>query len=339
MGIDENIKLLTLLFLNQTPIINPYRNSLALWLKQSAFYYLISDKKNKVTLGLIKPKSALKYEIIIKIRQQMEKKSKIPWLIIADKLNPKYRSLFVRNNIPYVYKDISIFAPLLGLKLTTTSLTFNDGGDVEITAQRPSPFEFKLLAGYLTDLIKFKYFNLDDLQNFLKDNKYSCSKDKLSRVTRQLVIRNLIGFIGQGPQRKLHFESKEVIWEYLLNYDIKETGKTVKSNLSNIEPNNFIHTGETALAQFSDLASTRSISLAMTQKQFNSIKKDKKVGSQQSSKVYLEIRKEDPRLFSIKECLNPIELYFALKNHPNERIQIALSQMLRKYKLGVRLDE
>jgi hypothetical protein len=91
--------------------------------------------------------------------------------------------------------------------------------------------------------------------------------------------------------------------------------------------------GESALAEYSDLASPKNPTIAVTIKTYRKLLE--KVSAKELQKeTYVQVWKEDPKLFAIKGNLNPIELYISMRDHADERVQLALKSMLKKYGLS-----
>jgi len=309
----------------------PYKGSLPLWLKHSARFIQVLTK-NGGDVCLVFPKGDTSYENLIKIQTQAKKLMGCAALLVADDVNPKYRALFVKNKVPFVYKNQSLFAPELGIMLKASNLnkpTTRPKEDPHLV----NPFELKLLAGYLTDHLQLTDFNLDDLQKCLKKNNYNCSKFKLSEAISNLVHFGLIAQTGRGPIRKLMFKDKKETWDNLNNIQIKSTHKIVAGyyRLNKIKPQ-LAH--ESALAELTNLNAPEKSFYAVTNKQYIEIEHaGEAVGNFGQPLFYYDIRKEDPKLFSTNKCLNPIEVYFELKDNPDPRIQKALEEMLAHYHL------
>ena len=155
---------------------------------------------------------------------------------------------------------------------------------------------------------------------------------------KELINRNLVLTSGLGPQRKLSFCPKKDIWHYLVNNPIKTGSKVLEIHWS-INNKNLIESGESALSKFSDLSQPSVRTVALTKKHFESIKLKNKTQQSEDEIMHVEVRKEDPGLFSVNGCLNPIELFFELRTHPDERVQISLSEMLNTYDLEVNTNE
>jgi hypothetical protein len=93
------------------------------------------------------------------------------------------------------------------------------------------------------------------------------------------------------------------------------------------------------LQYYSDLAEPEQRSFAVTQKDYDLLKQNFGKSEAVKKTTFIEVRKVSPKLFSVKGNLNPIELYFELRNHTDERIQLSLSQMLKGYNLEAKLNE
>ena len=331
MIFEKSISLLKSLFpMKGTTIPKLYERELPLWLRRAAKFYTL--ELNKTSIGLIQPQTKLGFETLQKMQRQIEKKEHIQWLIIADNVNPKYRALFVKNQVPFIFKDQSIFAPMLGTKLQSKQLKNSSEPDVTIVSPSVSPMGLKLLAGYLTDQLKIKDFNLDDLQFYLKKNACNFSKTTLSRTINDLIHRDLVLPHSLGPKRKLTFKSKKEVWQHLCHNQIK-TGSQLLKVRWHMKKKESIYSGESALSYYSDLAPPLQKTIALTKKDYDSLRLSAQREESSEESIFIEVRKIDPKLFSIKKHLNPIELYFELKNYFDERVQLSLSKMLKQFKL------
>ncbi|MCB9086035.1 MAG: hypothetical protein H6624_16950 [Bdellovibrionaceae bacterium] len=337
MVLKENIALLRILILSEIPPeVLPFGGDLPLWLRKVAKYHKI--KSNKTAIGLIEPKTPLEFDVLRKIYSQVEKKEPIQWLISADKINPRYRALFVKNNIPFIFKDQSIFAPLLGLKINRKQLGETAYTNAEIVSKSISALELKLLAGVLSNQLILADFNLDDLLAILTKRNITISKMTLSRAINKLIKRELVITEGSGPNRQLNFKPHTDIWHSIRNTPIKTGTKLVEVKWPILKKRNIL-SGESALQFYSDLAEPEKKTFAVTQKDYEILKQDFEKGEPSIKTTFIEVRKISPKLFSVKGNLNPIELYFELNHHDDERVQLSLSQMLKSYNLEAKLDD
>lgn len=91
---------------------------------------------------------------------------------------------------------------------------------------------------------------------------------------------------------------------------------------------------ESALSEFSDLNAPKALTIATTPTVNREMRSNAiPYGDFGGPGVYIQVWKEDPRLFAIDNNINPIELYLSMRDNPDERIQIALQAMLSRYEL------
>lgn len=286
------------------------------------------DKQNRIYL--IHPNALLSFDQLANMHKIVERKLEGVALIVADQLSAKFRPLFVKNNIPFVYKQKSIFAPALSLKLFDYKETQQT--KKKAITETIGPFELKLIEGYLTGFILAKKYNLDELIFILSQNQYLCPKTKISRAVKQLIEMNFMTVEGRGPNRRVQFYSKSQVWGDLKQCTIKPYVKRFETTF-NIAKEQYIFSGETALARFSNLSAPNQGSIGVTNKEFVELEQMQIEQSSAQTKIIFEIFKESPRLFAIEGCLNPVEVYLAFKNHPDERIQMSLEEMLLAFQL------
>lgn len=307
------------------------KEGLPAWIiSSSKLFVMRADKKSQIYL--IEPKKNLTFDQLVNLHRQVEKKLDGFALMVADELNPKFRALFVKNNVSFVYKDKSIFAPCWGLKLFDYKEA--QGTEKKVIEESLSPFEVKLIAGFLTGAIDREKYNLDQIIFGLSKNKYACSKSKLSNVVRHLAEKDFMSVSGKGPNRCVQFNTKEQVWEELKYREIKPFFKTIEASFKLLRKK-YILSGETALANFSDLSPPEQEYVAVTSKEFFDIEKNQTKEDTNQKKVVFEVFKESPYLFAIDGYLNPIEIYLTLRNHHDERVQQSLKQMLKGFQLSV----
>lgn len=302
---------------------------LPLWINNSVKVVLLAihvDQK----IALVFPVRKLEFDQIVNIQRQIQKRMSAVVIIVADRQNSKYRPLFVREGVPFIYRNETLFAPGLGIKLFNTATLERKETEYEIREELV-PFEVKLLAGYLTDFLTPKTYNLDDILTILFNNNYNCSKGKLANAVRSLLEKGIMTSEGSGPNRTVKFKSKAQTWNFLMESLIARSHRLVEGYYDLKKPMTL--SGETALAYYSDLSAPILKTVALTNKEFIALKSLKQPDiDKEIPKTRIEIRKEAPGLFSIEGYLNPVELVLDLKNNQDERIQISLGQIMKKWK-------
>jgi hypothetical protein len=277
---------------------------------------------------LIYPVQNFEFDQLVNLVRQVEKKTGGVAVLIADDIAAKFRPLFVKHSIPFVYIDKSIFAPKLGVKLI--NLKKVKRASSRSIATSITPFELKLISGFLTGFITSGSFNLKDLENILINNNYKCSKMKISNAINNLIALEFLSVTGRGPNRVVQFYDKQTTWNKLKTSQLNPFYKIIENRYLDIS-GNYILSGETALAHFSMLGDPKVKCIGLTNKEFKQIDKTSLRGDEGTKPQYLlNVFKEVPSLFSIKGALNLIEVYFTMHTDQDERVQICLEEMLEE---------
>ncbi len=307
------------------------------WVKGAAKVFVLArlETPEEPFLYLAQPEPEIAFEYLMRVYRQLVEKLRAPVLVIADNLPAKYRPLLVKFNIAFIYKNESVYAPDLGLKFDRISRFKEDRAiRIENKKEAITPFALKLVAGLLTDQIPTE-FTLKGLHEKIQTEGVEVSTAKLSLALKELAENGLLLAGGAGPTRYFAKGAVATTWEKILNLPLAPFFREVQTNhVPNRET--FCLAGETALAQYSNLAANQTSIIAMSVKEFRvnyqGKKKDIPLGDVYTPST-IQIWKEQPHLFSLRGVMNPIEVFFAMRNHNDERVQMALYEMLRPYGL------
>lgn len=305
---------------------------LPLWVKGAAHLFKITLPDGR-SVHLLYPKATLPFEQLMRVRESLAKKLEGHVLVIADKLPAKHRPLLVKFRIPFIYKDESIFAPDLGIKFgKLKKLKADPKLEVVSKNQTLAPFGLKIIAGILTDQLP-KEFTLKTLFNTFQKKKAKLSLSKLSETLNGLAENHLLIPHGSGPQKSYSSDSA-MLWSNLLDGELSPLFREVQTNYIPKDRKAYAVAGESALSRYSNLAEPRQTTIAMAATDFRRVYQQEKntipygdFGSPSTVQVW----KSDPRLFAIDGAMNPIELYFSLRGNADERVQMSLDEMLRRY--------
>lgn len=285
-------------------------------------------------LYLVMPKAKIEFEHLMRIYRQLSDKLTPNILIIADHLPPKYRPLLVKFRLPFIYKDESIFAPNLGLKIKNLK-KFETKPKFEIKNEEAlTPFALKIIAGLLTNNIP-QEFTLKFLHENILQRQVSLSK--ISMTLHDLAENGVLLVQGAGPKKYYSKNAVQKIWEKTLSSNFAPFFREMKAHYIPEEREVYSVAGETALAHYSNLAAPKQQTIAMTAGTFRRIYqgsgKTIPDGDWNSPSV-VQIWKENPHLFSIDGVMSPIEVFFAMRLHSDERVQLSLDEMIRRYGLA-----
>lgn len=340
-ALDKNIKAIQTLYPMAEQIPHAIRiesiRGLPVWMKGAVRVFEIPMLGiPSAPLYLAIPTGNIEVEHLIRIYKQLANTLRRHVLIVADHLPPKHRPLLVKFRIPFIYKDETIFAPELGLKFDKLK-TYQAQERIEIKAKNAplAPFALKVVAGILTSKIP-QEFTLKALHEQLKQAGHKISSSKLSATLNELSANQLIRAQGRGPQKTYRREEPKKTWDLLNEIVIAPFFREVQVNYIPKNREAYTIAGERALAHYSNLGSPKNTTIAMTAGQYRNvfqIQKDTEPYGDFGDPDTIQIWKEDPKVFEIDGVLNPIELYFSLRTHHDERIQIALDELLSPYGL------
>ena len=312
---------------------------LPVWIKGSVKIFQLDrlGEPTEAFIYLVQPEPELTFEQLMRIYRQLVERFAAPILIIADNLPAKHRPLLVKFNIAFIYKSESIYAPALGLMFNHLKRFQEDRKNrVEFKREALTPFALKLVSGLLTNRIPPE-FTLKALHEFLRQEGGEVSAAKLSLTLRDLVNHGLLHASGAGPTRCFGKLNVEKTWEKILLAPIAPFFRQVEINFVQKENTEaFCLAGESALAQYSNLAVTGTATHAMSVREFRASYegiRSKVPSSYFNIPTVIQIWKEPPHLFAVEGVLNPVELFFSMRNHPDERVQLALDEMLKDYGL------
>ena len=136
---------------------------------------------------------------------------------------------------------------------------------------------------------------------------------------------------NQREFRLLLKGDKEEIWNRALSYFRGPIKKTVYAILQNKVG---IKAGLTALSKFSMIAEPENEVIALAASNWKKLTENKEVveiNVPDSNATEVELWSYDPELFSNDGCVDPLSLYLSLKETNDERVEMALDEMMENY--------
>jgi len=302
------------------------------WVKSAANLRAMHGPQGAL-LVFVEPKEAMSFEQIGSLVRLIRKEPGAIPVIVADHVNPRYRSLFARDHIAYIYSG-GYVVPELGLKV------FGRIGQGEPVARKLqeelSPLSLKILAGYLTNQLGESALKVDTLTNELQKRGQEISTSKVSRTLRELVEIDYAQEQGRGPAKTFALKPKAELWYQLQR---APTSRLFRATAGPMAPKakERVWAADSALAELTNLAPANPRTFAVRTHADGKIAGEvKALPDEWGHEVVIQFWKEDPNLFAVDGCLNPIEIYFSLRTHPDERVQIAMQEMLEGYGLKMR---
>lgn len=157
--------------------------------------------------------------------------------------------------------------------------------------------------------------------------KFDMSKMHASRFVDELKALSLVQVLKEGTSKRVQFLPKEQLWVKTE----KQLGSPIvkKVYLSTKIPK-ALAAGYTALGESTMLDAGEVLTQAIGKKNFLKIEKQLKPVPKEFSKVCLEVWEWAPENISTSIVVDSISLYLSMKDHVDDRTQIALKEVLNK---------
>ena len=293
---------------------------------------------------IVFPETPLTADRLIFISRFLKQKKQLPSLIVADGLASQVRAALTRARVQTVITGRQLFAPELGIILNTKlkdSLKTLETPPWKEQASEFSKTARQVLVGVLLNQ-KFPEEQMT-LSSFGKIfQSWVTSTDDhdvvftvlsyLSRAVTQLEEQQLITTTRAGRERRIKFMPAVDLWAGLCRFTkttVSETALVPKTLIKK----NYLHSGETGLSFYSNLMAPSIPVYAIPSREFNDLKRHRRLHTEtrdEQESVKIEHWKVDPYFLWEKKNVNPIDLALSMRLERDERVRIALTDLLKK---------
>lgn len=231
------------------------------------------------------------------------------------------RKRLIQHKVSFIVPEKQLYLPLLGIDLREHFRR------IRSEREQLSPSTQAVLINALLDRKHHEYTPKE-----LAD-KLGYSTMALTRVFDELEFAGIATTSRQGRKRFIEFTvDRQHIWNSAQSFLRDPVKKRVLVNrMSSQIPN--VVAGLTALSQISMLSAPERMTYAISGRAWKTIKEEdglEQLPSIETNAIELEIWHYDPVTFAINGGVDPFSLYLSLRNSKDERIQIALEEMMEK---------
>ncbi|GEM_PF-6106222 len=224
----------------------------------------------------------------------------------------------IENELNFVIEDKQVHLPSLNISIRpevvkVSPITQLSGMSVNMLIR-------EILLGDLTGKSKV------EIATIFKTTKMSSG-----RAIEPLLENELCSEIKVGVVKKIQFKDRSELWNYLkknINTPVKEIIFIDKV------PKAMPLSGVSALSKHSMLADDEIFTFASDKKAFKKKITNTEPVLEEFAKACIELW-DRPTTLQENECINVIDTYLVLKNIQDERVQIELSNLLKKKKLEI----
>ncbi len=231
------------------------------------------------------------------------------------------RKRLVQHKVSFIVPEKQLYLPLLGIDLREHFRR------IRSEREQLSPSSQVVVINALLDRKHHEYTPKE-----LSD-KLGYSTMALTRAFDELEFANLATTSRQGRKRFIEFlVHKQHLWETAIKFLRDPVKKRILVNrMSSQIPN--VVAGLTALSRMSMLSTPDRMTYAISSKGWKAIKGEdgmEQLPSIETTAIELEIWRYAPVTFATNGSVDPFSLYLSLRDSNDERIQIALEEMMEK---------
>jgi len=156
---------------------------------------------------------------------------------------------------------------------------------------------------------------------------FQISNMHASRLVTELNSFGLIKINKEGVSKHIQFLNKPELWKQVMNLI---GSPVVKRIYTNSKIKNAKLAGLTALGETTLLEAGLLQTLAIGKKRYRDLQKEIIPTEQEEAKYCLEIWEWEPEHLSAEKQVDPISLYLSLQNQDDDRVQIALQEIIKE---------
>ena len=262
-------------------------------------------------IGSLDPISSVKKHI-----ERIAVFANMPAVLVLDNLQFRQKETLLKNRIPFIVNGKQIYLPFMAVYL-------------QERCDSPVPKNEKLLPVSQLLLLYFIYNECSELKTSKAADELGFTPTSISRASRQLENAGLIKVRKNGVQKIIFTETspKELFFmakEYFCN-PVKRVVYVEKKHIHD----DLLLSGYSALSEYSMLNPPSVMYFAS-----NDITRWTVLSTQDlvdiDSQYAVELWRYDPGILTDGTCVDPHSLALSLQNDPDERVEIAVDEMLEK---------
>ena len=242
--------------------------------------------------------------------------------LVAEQLSPYLRRRLVEMRLPFVIPGRQVFWPGLGYAESIQRPRRLQLSPVD----RLGPAAQQLLLAMLLRRLP-KPISVSESGQMLGYAAMS-----MSRAVKALEGAGLITSAEQGRRRTFSLaDAPEIVWQRALPKLHNPVTRAVHVLRRDLPKLVTTRAGESALAQLSDLAPAQQPVFAMASRVWSRLQPQVSVvPTVDKGTCCVELWRYAPEPTSVDGCVDPLSLYLSLRNQADERVQMALDQLLER---------
>ena len=246
------------------------------------------------------------------------------YCLIAEELPGYVRRSLVKRRIPFVVPGLQLNWPALGAVVQSRNRH----------ARKVAKTEPRLLMPATQVVILYALNGGMDAAQTPKAlaQRLGYTAMTLSRALDEIEAQGLGRVSREGRERLLDFpEGLKALWEKAESRLRNPVREMVRVWQHDLPTEGTFQAGETALAGYSLLAEPSEPVFAIGRDDWKLLARTvERVPIPESDTCHLQVWRYEPRLLARNGVVDPFSLYLSLKDEPDERVQIALEEMMEE---------
>jgi len=242
-------------------------------------------------------------------------------VFVFESLRLSQRNIMIRNHIPFIQPDNQIYIPNVMMNLSQKEVVIKEYAE-EFSVAAQVTYIYLLLNG------------IEETNAPRLEKEIPYSKITLSRALAELVSRGLVYTEGNATRKMYKPITKEELWEKGKRFLFNPVEKVFYSDYS-LDRSDLFVSGETALIRLGTTLDGPEIGYyAASAEKIRNLDKKCFVNKYDiNSEEYLVVEqfRYNPGFLSRSRYVDVISLYAQLKDSDDERVQIALEELLEGY--------
>ena len=298
-------------------------NAFPMYITEKYNIYFIKLPNDENSYVLVKPKNKMELNII-QLKKQMKQifsYSDSTPIFVFESLRLYQRTMLIKNQIPFIQPNNQIYIPKVIINVREKEIVEKEYTD-----------KFSIAAQ-----VTYIYLLLNDIKETNAPRlamEIPYSKITFNRALAELVSRELIHTEGNATRKVYKIIDKKELWKKGKQYLFNPVEKTFYSN-SIILSEDLLYSGETALSNLETNLSEPNVKyLAASSEKIKNINRNIFVNKYEidtENYTVIEQFKYDPIILSKTKYIDIISLYAQFKDNEDERIQIALEELMEEY--------
>ncbi len=259
---------------------------------------------------------------IEKLWQNLNSYFNLPVIFVLEDIDSTSRRRLINKKFNFIVPGKQLFLPELLIDLKES---------YKVTYK----YDNKLLPSAQAILIYYLLYGKDHVENYsLKElaKKFHYSPMAITKAANNLMNFKICDIKGTKAKHLIFTKDRKKLWNDALSMMVNPVNNLVFTDeLPQIKT--LYKSNESALPAYTHLAESRQFYYAVPKIQYYQLQKEGKLKNinKEEGKYALEVWKYLPRVLTQNDCVDPLSLYLSLRNNEDERIQMALEQILKTY--------